>query len=456
MKFGKEAIIAANFPHEFVAVAMLKSHELNISLAIRSGQPPNTCKGFPVSPKPMAIKTKTCSYEQHVRFLAGFIAWNQFIFGQKKSCPIPENGFKPVQLYVSLREIIADARNGEYDGFTLKNNCLEFKAPFSDTDTKKNITFSLDLSKRRKSLELDNKTVKMLTPWVKNPTIEKPKCWNDSLGNFDELINDLYPISYCLQGGYFLPVQVAATLDGKPITGDADILWIGIPVKLADASDHKQYNVTNSLELKALLFNFLFLCKRIKVDELASLLDHIESFAKTAGVITPYELLTEKLINDEFAKSCSHFFNLLQHGPETNNPGKPSSLDGKILHFYHGLPVLTENEDELIQLVTQKGFLEKYYIRIHPGWNMEKWSPVIKRQIELNQHVNPDTLVSYRAYHALQQAHKDKITENNQNENKHQLRRLISCQMAFLKGPNKHVMSNTFSNEFNSKLICNM
>lgn len=410
MKFGMDAIIAVDFPHEFIALTMLKSYELDISLAIRSGQPPNTFKGFEVSPKPITMKTKTCSFDQHIHFLAGFIPWDQQIFGRENNPPIPKNDFKPVQLYVRLHEILADAKNGEYTDLTVKNNYLEFRTPCTDTDVKKNMVFSLDLTKRKPALKLDNVSSSNLTPCHAKSEIKKPSFWPDDLLDFESALADLFPISYRLCETNPVPLYVAATLDNKPITSDADILWIGIPNEIATATDHKQYNVTNTDELRALLLHYLSLCSRLAVSKTSSLLKHIASFAKTAGVITPFELLTEKVINDECAKNFPHFYNLFQHGPETNNPGKPSSLDSKILHFFRGIPVLTENEDELIKLVLQDGFLEKYYIRIHPGWNMEKWSPVIKRQIELNQTINPATLDSYNQYQECKQMDKKDLS----------------------------------------------
>lgn len=121
-----------------------------------------------------------------------------------------------------------------------------------------------------------------------------------------------------------------------------------------------------------------------------------------AGCITPFEFLQARLINVEYANPNSlygaqtrpgtenpyfdpNIQNLIQHGAENRTPYAPVALEGKILHFYKGLIVLTEGEDQLINFMMSGNYLKNNLIDIHYGWQMSKWAPVLEKQAKLNQ-----------------------------------------------------------------------
>jgi len=397
MERGTKAVTTTGFPHELLSLTMLFADKLNVSLALRVGQPPNACKGFPVAPKPMCVKTKTCNDSQHIPFLSGFIPYNQALFGRSQEGNFP-NDQTIIHLQVSLYEILAGMERDEYCDFHYENDTLTFKAKHADFTIKNNISFKINLSAGKPPLQYDNNLLTKLTPWVEKTPLTKPAFWDETvLGNFNDAVNFLYTVSYSQQQSEYIPMKVLATADKKAITGDVDILWVAVPIDYAQAKNHKQYNTANAKERAELIESLKILSQKLNMHFDATKLQKITEFAKTAGIITAYELLFEVAVNEEFSKVDPYFNNLYQHGAETNNPGKPSPLNSKILHFHKGMLVLTENEDELIKFVMQPDYLEQNYIRVHPGWNMQKWSQVVERQLHLKQHVNPETVKRYHA-----------------------------------------------------------
>ena len=124
-----------------------------------------------------------------------------------------------------------------------------------------------------------------------------------------------------------------------------------------------------------------------------------------AGVITPYELLRNMLANYWHNKdNIGYFENPFQHGAENRSPIidpkiKPDA-GGPRLHIYQGQFIYTENEDQRVKLFLIDGFLDNNFIHIHPLANMEKWYPVIAKQISLNQGrlILPETMKAYSKY----------------------------------------------------------
>lgn len=395
MKYGMEAIIAAGFPHEFSSIVMLKAFELKLSIALRVGQRPNSNKGFPVFPKPRGVKTKTC-YDDPVKLLGGFIAYDQKNFGRNGSTPIPAAIVKPVQLQVSLNEILRDYEKGEYCNLRLVGNQLQFESG-RDPARSNHIVFSIDLSRGSKPLPLDEHMLSMLTPWEQTYVAAQPPFWPAALGDFNKNVNNLYPVSYQVQNEQVKPLHVVASLDGKPITGDADILWVGVPAAHAHTEDHHEYNMDDRAQLSKLLLRYAHIYNKMYGCR-PSLTKELLTFAGNAGIITPYEFFLENMVNDDLAKNVTHLLNLFQHGTDSRFWGKPSPLNARILHFHEGMAVLTENEDELVQFVSKESYLNKYYIRVHPDWDMSKWNKVVEKQLALKQPIHPKTLENYHAY----------------------------------------------------------
>jgi len=198
----------------------------------------------------------------------------------------------------------------------------------------------------------------------------------------------------------------------RPITGDADKLWVAPPVEIVrrcKAMANVKYNAGLPSQLQALIENYIELksiLSQTKIDRNSAKWEEeykkIADYAATAGIISPFELLSNKVINDEFIKSMPYAAFLLQHGPETNNPGDPSDLDGEMLHVHEGQEYLTETEEELVSFVLNKDieYLENQFVMVHPGWKMEHWAPVVEKQIQLGQSdiINEATIKSYIDY----------------------------------------------------------
>lgn len=406
MKTGEKAIVAADFPLEFAAAAAQKSFALQSCLSIRAGQPPNTNKVYDVAPKPMAIKTKTCSSSQGLAMVAGFIPVDQQTFGRANSKALPID-CESSTLKMTLNELLVDAGRGKYELTAFQGGYLEFKSierdstSYDDQRVNKNeITFRLKLEGGGDVAERDLQMAGNVRPWHGQSAINSSEFWSEALNNFNPAA--VYNIQYKLPGDHQFNNLDVASINGKPVTGDADILSVAVPLAMERRGHGTVYNASKPTDLKELVKDFILLLhevsgEKLTFDQMCEVQENVTRFAQTSGIISSYQLLTAMAVNDGFSSSASIFNALFQHGPETNNPGDPSDLNGGMLHFYKGLPVLTETENELVAFVMQPGFLEEHFYPVHPGWNMEKWSPVIDKQLELGQLdlIHPKTLEAY-------------------------------------------------------------
>lgn len=420
MKHDLDAYMSADFPIAFTSSAVATTLYKNVTLAVRAGQPPNTNKGFAVSPKPMAVKTKTC---KDPPLVAGFIPLDQATFGRPHSksldsLPKNDTSFGSAPLSLTLSEILIDAEAGKYqiqqEGRLLKFHAIqEDKTVYDDHDKeegkgkvdKRAITFCINLDEG-KSPEYTSETASEFKPWNQQAVT------SEYLDQFKEYeCEQLYPVTYQLPNEKeFKPLDVL-TRNGSPITGDADMLWVGGDVaflkSLQKFDMNKQFHTGKFQDQSDLLTSYIEIKTHLdgkapSSEAIAKAYDQVVKFSETAGIITPTELLIADCINDDVHSQVTkgYFDFLLQHGPETNNPGEPSDLNANMLHFYKGLSILTENEAELVALTLQEGYLNDYFIPIHPGWDMEKWAPVIAKQVELNQEdlIKPETKQAYINY----------------------------------------------------------
>jgi hypothetical protein len=236
MKIGKDAVQAADFPLEFAAGAAQKSFALQSCLSIRAGQPPNMGKPFAVSPKPMDIKTKTTSSSQGLPLIAGFIPIDQESFGRSHSKPLP-NDCGQTQLKMNLQELLNDVDNKKYELVGLRNGHLEFKSNLPDKEhydekrvNKNEMTFRINLRQDGADLSPEFKQADKLRPWHKDKTVNAPEFWQESFGKFDP--QHIYAVEYRLPNQKdYQPLQLAA-INGKPVTGDADMLSIAVPLEM--------------------------------------------------------------------------------------------------------------------------------------------------------------------------------------------------------------------------------
>lgn len=183
-----------------------------------------------------------------------------------------------------------------------------------------------------------------------------------------------------------------------------------------------------------LLKEFL-LDKNVKWDKLY---DH--NFFKTAGLVTPYEglwILITNYIYDPKNKNkyfgerkktalidaaprtstgiqyldalaLGNCLNPLQHGPECNNPHAgntaiSSGSAGPYLVIYNGMQLYIPSEEKLIELCLTDYLLKKQFLPVHFANPMEKWHPIIDKQLEFGQGylIDPRTLDAYNKYKYL-------------------------------------------------------
>lgn len=408
MSFRKEAIEEAGFPEAFSYLTSTVVAEMfDCVVQVRGGTPPAICTKAAVTAqhetitefaaKPVLMKTKT-SLPDGPQFLRGLIAWDQELLGREGSKPIPENSFKPIQLAVTLREILIGVENNHYEIIDIVNDDIIFITPHADTEEKRNTRYILNLSNGHKDRRRLNEELRHeLQPWETQKEPKIPDFWKSTWGNFQESLNNFYPVSYIRPSGRNpQPLEVAADLQNKPITGDIDLFAITIPFNKINNDDsyHTLFNSASPEQLEQLYILSFILCSAHQLDDISL---SNGKFLENSGILTPYELTIIKTINYNVnAITSSVITDLIQHGPETNNPGQPSSLEDKIFHIFpNGNFLITRTEDELVGLMLR---LKTQYIRINPNWNMEKWAPVIKQQLKYHFPVSPKTLEKYQAY----------------------------------------------------------
>jgi hypothetical protein len=298
--------------------------------------------------------------------------------------------------------------------------------------------------------------------------VEKPEGLDEEIfEQLLNKINNDFPVDYepDIEGAKATPLMVFAASNPEnpdellPITGDWDFLVMGHPPDLPNYA-YKTFNTfprktdppeaATEKEKKAALIesanNIRHLTDRTKrlFEDLKKKAlkkspverDLFEQYLSkdkvtyneiftikalnSAGSITPFEFLQALMINyayqdknrelygELYGKSDLPFdaniINLIQHGAENRSPYKPSDLNGKMLHFYQGIPVLTKNEDQLVNFYLTGDYLENTRIDVHPGWSMEKWAPVIERQKALKQSISATTLKVYENYQYMKKA----------------------------------------------------
>ncbi len=415
-KEGARADQLSGFPDFFIKASTKIGEDSGALISFRAGQAPRLDPDIPVSPKPMSIKTKTCTTEQGIPLLAGYIAVDGKTFGRKGSDTdesvtehnkekllhdgnqAEANKYSSCQLKIKWSELNNDIENGNYSATKTADGYLEFKPTHIKNDDFANAN-----------------------PGTRNELLFRVK--------LDDIMydNKILSVEYRhTQNEKFKPLEVVG-YEGHPITGDADMLAVLPSVSQLTKLDeitkgnlHKPFHAgkvdqdgtpsermqlaTLYLLMKSDLNNKPIDPKQMdrKIEKLFK--KHPEIAA--SGIISPYELFVLLKVNKMVSKgftSDSGAEKLIRHGAETGNPGKPSDLNGNIFHIWNGKTYLTENETQLRDFYLQADLLAKNYLPVHPKWNMEIWSPVIEKQIQLGQekYIPPETLSNYRVHHAL-------------------------------------------------------
>lgn len=405
---GTNAVVAAGFPHEFVSQVTLTLKTISeqfeettgLAVAIRMGQKPRVDRKVPTVFKPMGIKTKTTTVKQGGNMGAGYLAIDQETFGRKGSKPLPDD-IPHAQVRCSLREILNEYKSGNYAKFKVKGNKLIIRPKAEHQPEGKKIIYSIDLGTSTATVDHDPA---QLTPWEDTTDIKKPRWWKSSMGSFAECLDKLFDVEYKPEkSAEMQPFLVAANEQGAVISGDADLLWTGAPNTIDD-SYKMPYNSGEISQLKDLYSHFLALTNTnlrntMKPEEFQSYMETVAKFIPQSGITTAFELIIATQCNQQFSEQdINHLGDLFRHGSECFNPGEPSPMDGDILHIWNGMPFVTNGERELVDYVMQDGFLEANFITIHPSWDMNIWSEVVERQIELGQPISDRLRENYDEY----------------------------------------------------------
>jgi hypothetical protein len=225
-----------------------------------------------------------------------------------------------------------------------------------------------------------------------------------------------------------------------PVTGDWDLFTIGSPrtptIISPDCNTvYNSFKNQNTLQAACELY-FISLQQaaqntpeeqrtpiqkslaehKLSIDDIFPEVDiahKIEDPVARAGCITPAEFVNTRILNLLYAQKDSPLLateqirglsddfdpnanNLLQHGPENRNPGDPSPVDGKMLHFYQGQMFMTENLEQLVQFYAMTHYLEDHTLAVHPKWDQQAWAPIVQKQqlLALQQPVSDNISVS--------------------------------------------------------------
>ena len=61
--------------------------------------------------------------------------------------------------------------------------------------------------------------------------------------------------------------------------------------------------------------------------------------------------------------------------------------------------ILTHDENDLVDFILEdQDYLRENIIEIHPAWNMQIWSRVLERQMQLNQIIPQAVMKKYAEY----------------------------------------------------------
>lgn len=318
--------------------------------------------------------------------------------------------------------------------------------------------FELDLGQERGRDKFDITEARVVTRSWDDPQKYLNLVPDKIRESFSESGHDIISIPYKIfynleQNDRMKPLMVFAK-DGKPIIGDWDKDLESMPLcagiqdlkeantefnTLIDTPDDtgaiqqvKLIDATKKLFINLLYKNLIFqddfnqrfllgLDKHSKtlkrdINNLFFQIAIKTSLLERAGVITPYEFLTNILTNH--VHNCNnadkglegYFDDPCQHGVESRSPFK---LDKTISHSPNGPRfhiiscqgreiqyVYTVSEEQRVKLYSVCGLLETNFIHVGPWADMEKWHVIIERQIELRQQelIAIETMVVYKQY----------------------------------------------------------
>lgn len=426
---GDRAIVESGFPPLFTEVMTFIAMTMGVNVVLRVGNPPRI--GFGDDAKPMGVKQNTGAaflFKGLIPLESAFLKEKSEHVQIKIKNSDPEMTYPEYygssQLRVSLSEILSDSssyeRIEEKDGklYLYPKLSVVDAHPenFKDAEAVKNTVFIVDLNDRQEPL-IDQ--AKLLSQLPKNKSqlenIAKPSWWKPGFPDFSDVKHMSMPVSSCSQAALeqnqeptpFLVLggsnaQGPRGADQRAITGDVDLFWVvsqaeAITREIPDSG--KKFDLSNLNERREFTRVYTEVVALMQEKVLGQQSASISlSDLKIEGYTNPSEAAMIYMVNTMFGAEGVKIAQLIQHGSEVYNPGKPSEI-GPLLHVLPtGERVLTRNEDQLISLVMDQQFLATYPIDVHPKWNMEKWAPVVEEKINLKQPVHSETMKAYQDY----------------------------------------------------------
>ncbi len=354
------------------------------------------------APKPSSIKAKTSNSP----FTKGVIPVNSKLFGKIEGNTIREHkegkdvplDQPTVQHKLSLMEVAAGLKNGIYKQVDSSNPDELHIQAITNVAELKDVIVTIKL---KSDPSLDTKQT-------------DPGWWKPTWGNFNEKAKHRYPLYYQASPeakSEALMVYGITDPNNKtiPITGDQDLLWITRPHDLTARKGFPKgattvldtYDPSGLEKMESMIWNLdVYFGETLGKDK--KLFSKIENIPRETlhrmGCLTPYEAYMILAVNQKTLVHITHVKDFIQHGAENRNPGTPSNIDARMVHFYNGEVIPTANEEKLVEFVCKEGYVKQNIIDVHPKWNMELWAKVVKKQLESHYPVNKDTFKAYNEH----------------------------------------------------------
>jgi len=459
MPISLEEINKRFFPQAFMEAILVACQETDTSVSLRAGQPPNLGKGYEVSPKPMAIKTKTCTTDQGIRHNRGRVLVDQATFGRGKDNASsdelehlqkklrddgkPEEAEKigQRQLRENIREIEEGIRRGEY-----KVGDPEFKM----IDGKKHrIIYAVLNDEQQHEFGKQPKPEPESESELKSDKLEPySKEWRNQIAYAYEYdpeakLDDLVGIKYCLPGEEEFKDQMVITYEGHEVTGDADMFAVALPVEDMDAlcrickdekgnlgNIHQAFDTSDEWQLRRLTVLYLLIKQYmesgkvpdkispdvISVDDMFKVMNL--PAVQSAGIITPHALyvmlLGDRQLEATYEEKAPGCAKMLRHGAENHNPGNLADLSGKVnlIHEFEGQFYISTNERALRDFYLDKYIPAGKFVHVHPGWSEDVWRPVIEKEIEkhMEHFIDPVVFKKYNCQKMIDERNEREMT----------------------------------------------
>lgn len=436
MKTAMQAIQTAGIQKQLAYALAKQSKDWGIGIALRAPAEPTQRYDEIHVPKGIHIKAKTSNWGP----VRGHIPVNDQLsrvdqqghalgLGHRNSLgPTP---YYTVQEQKSLRQLI-HRLNHDYEIRSYDPELGKLTFALKSTQSHRNQSFNgqfcLFLSEgmsnvvpeaRRYVRDTDRPEDGEQTQYLAQLQAITQGTWDEQrFGPIEATFNKRYPLYLDVKssGAEPEPVLIYADEHKRPIASDWDLLWVCLPIGISAAPDAMLSDLakpidTQSPENKAHLNQF----EQTFIDTLASnstlspkaaanLQKALQDSPSSTylGILNPWEFF--HLLEGNLAYRDDYADHFLQHGPENRTPAQPQSLNSPCLHFVNGDIILTENEQELLDLVQNQGkfaespyeFLAHNQLDVHPTWRCSehgaqanRWEAIAQQQ---RQALSADTM----------------------------------------------------------------